>query len=259
MTASAERSLLGLDGTVALVTGASRGIGAATARLLGQAGARVCVNYHTRAEAAAAVVAAISDEGGTAFAHAADVTDPDAVGRLIAAIHDRYGPVGVLVNNAFPGFRGGDLAEVEWEVFQAQLDGILKGAYVTVRAVLPDMRRARAGKIVNVGTTSLYDLNERHTPYISAKGALLAFTRGLARDLGPDNIAVNYVSPGLTWREDRPQPEDFGPRHRARAAMGRNPDAVDVARVILFCCSDLASFVTGVHLPACGGLVMQVG
>jgi 3-oxoacyl-[acyl-carrier protein] reductase len=255
-----DRALLGLEGAVALVTGASRGIGAATAVWLARAGAHVCVNYRERADAAEAVVARIVADGGQAFAHRADVVDAAAVAAMVGAVHERYGPVTVLVNNAFPGFQGGDVAEVDWSVFERQIEGILKGAYVATRAVLPDMRAAKKGRIVNVGTTSLYDLNERHTPYVSAKGALLAFTRGLARDLGPDGICVNYVSPGLTWREtDRPQPEEFGPRHRARTPMGRNPDADDLARAILFFCSDLAGFVTGVHLPVCGGLVMHVG
>lgn len=252
--------LLGLAGRVAIVTGASRGIGAATAVWLARAGARVCVNYLHHAEAAQAVVREIQTSGGQAFAHQADVRDPEAVGRLVEAVHHHYGPVEILVNNAFPGFQGGDLSDLPWETFQNQIDGILKAAYLMTRAVLPDMRARRFGRIVNVGTTSLYELNERHTPYISAKGALLAFTRGLARDLGPDGICVNYVSPGLTWRDrTRPQPEDFGPRHRARTPLGRNPTADDVAKAILFLCSDLAGFITGVHLPVCGGLVMQVG
>jgi 3-oxoacyl-[acyl-carrier protein] reductase len=257
---SPDRSLLGLDGAVALVTGASRGIGAATAVWLARAGAHVCVNYRARAAEADAVVAKIRAEGGEAFAQPADVTTESAIAEMIAAIHGRYGPVDILVNNAFPGFRGGDIEEVSWETFEDQIEGILKAAFLMTRAVLPDMRARKSGKIVNVGTTSLYELNERHTPYISAKGALLAFTRGLARDLGPEGIIVNYVSPGLTWRDlELSQPETFGPRHRARTPLGRNPNADDVAKVILFFCSDLARFVTGVHVPVCGGLVMQVG
>lgn len=252
--------LLGLEGKVAIVTGASRGIGAATAVWLARAGARVCVNHHQQTDAAQAVAAEIQASGGTAFAGQADVRDPATVTRPVETVHHHCGPVDILVNNAFPGFQGGDISDLPWDIFQNQVDGILKAADLMVRAVLPDMRARRAGRIVNIGTTSLYELNERHTPYISAKGALLAFTRGLARDLGPDGICVNYVSPGLTWRDrTRPQPADFGPRHRARTPLGRNPTADDVAKAILFLCSDLAGFVTGVHLPVCGELVMQVG
>lgn len=260
MMNSPDHSILGLDGAVAIVTGGSRGIGAATAVWLARAGARVCVNYREREAAAEAVIARIQAEGGQAFADQADVRDEPSVTKMIAAIHERYGTIDILVNNAFPGFQGGDLAEVPWETFQNQLDGILKSAYTMTRAVLPDMRSRGRGRIVNVGTTSLYDLNERHTPYISAKEALLGLTRGLARDLGPDGITVNYVSPGLTWRDpEQPQPDTFGPRHRARTPLGRNPNADDIAKTILYFCSDLADFVTGVHVPVCGGLVMQVG
>lgn len=169
------------------------------------------------------------------------------------------GAVDVLVNNAFPGFKGGAIDEVPWETYQMFVEGILKAPYWMVRAVLPGMKRQRWGRIVNIGTTAMYELNEHSTAYIAAKGALLALTRGLARDLGPSNICVNMVSPGLVYTRTGPRPPDWGLEHAGRAALGRNPTPWEVAGAVTFLASPLADAVTGAHLPVCCGLVMHMG
>src|SRR5579883_1665133 len=102
------------------------------------------------------------------------------------------------------------------------------------------MKARHWGRIINIGTTSMYELNERHTPYITAKGALLALTRGLARDLGPFNVCVNMVSPGLVWHGEGLAPPEWGHTHASRTALGRNPTAWEVAGAVVFLASPLA-------------------
>ena len=125
------------------------------------------------------------------------------------------------------------------------------------------MRKQKQGSIINIGTTSLHEgiEDKSHTPYVAAKGALLALTHGLANDLGKDGIRVNMVSPGICWTQrGKPQPKIFCKDHRKRTPLlGRNTEAQDVANVIIFYASHLSGLVTGTHLPVCGGLVMCVG
>jgi 3-oxoacyl-[acyl-carrier protein] reductase len=249
-----------LAGRTAIVTGGSRRIGAAISVELAAHGANVVVNYRSSAEDAATVVEEIRGAGGSAVAVPADVEDPEAANALAVEALREYGAIDVLVNNAYPGFVGGDIADVSWEEYRRSLDSTVAGAVNATRAVLPTMRSRQCGSIVNLGTTSLLEMNDQQTPYIAGKGALLALTRGLARDLGPDGIRVNMVSPGTTWTDrERSQPDDFFPERRERTPMGRLVTAQEVAGAVVFFAADLSSFVTGVHLPVCGGMVMNGG
>jgi len=248
-----------LEGHVALVTGGSRGIGAAICRCLAEHGAAVAINYRSRHADAEVVAADIIAAGGRAILVAADVTDEGAIQAIVAQASQELAPIDILVNNAWPGWRGGPIDEVAWDTYQWYTEQIVHAAYNTVRAVLPQMRARRWGRIINIGTTSMYELNAQHTPYIAAKGALLALTRGLARDLGPANILVNMVTPGLVYSGDGEPPPDWGQPHAGRTALGRNPTAREVAGAVALLASPLASAITGVQLPVCGGLVMQVG
>ena len=255
-----------LKDKVCLVTGSSRGIGAETVLSMAREGAKVTINYYggeNDESDANKLVEEIAGFGGEAIAVEADVRDSTAVESMVSEAIKKFGKIDVLVNNAFWGFEGGEIDEVLWEVYQRQMDVILKGGYNCIRAVLPYMRKQKQGSIVNIGTASLYEgIEDRcHTPYTSAKGALLALTHGLANDLGKDGIRVNMVSPAICWTQ-RPklQPKSFFPDHRKRIPLlDRNVEAADVAKVIMFYASDLSGFVTGTHLPVCGGLVMCVG
>jgi 3-oxoacyl-[acyl-carrier protein] reductase len=249
-----------LDSRTVVVTGGSRGIGAAICVELAAHGAQVVVNYRASGDAAAAVVSEIESAGGTAIAVQADVEDGAAARELVDAALSEYGSLDAIVNNAYPGFEGGDIGDVDWATYRDSMNSIAGGAIHMVKAALPNMRNRKSGSIINIGTTSLSSMNFQQTPYIVGKGALLALTRGLARDLGPDNIRVNLVSPGTTWVDrTRPQPDDFAMEPRSQTPMGRLPNASEVAGAVVFFASDLSAFITGVHVPVCGGMVMNGG
>jgi 3-oxoacyl-[acyl-carrier protein] reductase len=259
MTANAMESRL-LAGHAAFVTGGARGIGAAICRRLAANGAAVAVNYRRSRDAAEAVVAGIAAAGGVAVAAPADVTDAKRSARALREAGEALGrAIDVLVHNAWPGWKGGTVDEVPWETYQWYVDQMLRPAVELTRAALPPMRAARWGRVVLLGTTSMYELNQGHTPYIAAKGAMLALARGLARDLGPDGITVNMVSPSLVWSGDGPAPADFGAAHRSRSALGRLVSADDVAGAVVFLASRLADAITGVQLPVSGGGPMHGG
>ncbi|MCC6169367.1 MAG: SDR family oxidoreductase [Caldilineaceae bacterium] len=248
-----------LAGHVALVTGGARGVGAATCRLLAANGCAVAVNYLKNQVQAESIAAEIRGAGGQAVAVQADVTQEDALQRVRVEVESQLGPIDVLVNNAWPGWKGGAVDEVGWDTYTWYFEQIVHAAYNTVRAVLPSMKATKWGRIINIGTTSMYTLNLDHTPYISAKGALLAMTRGLATDLGSHNICVNMISPGLVNPGPGTPPEGWGQPHVSRTALGRNPTAIDVAGAVVFLASPLADAITGAHIPVCSGMLMHVG
>ncbi len=248
-----------LAGRVAFVTGGTRGIGAAICRRLAANGAAVAVNYRRSRALAEALVAEIGASGGSAVLAEADVTDIARATKALAAAAKTLGPVNVLVHNAWPGWKGGAIDDLPWATYQWYVDQMLRPAVEITRAALAPMRAARWGRIVLLGSTSMYELNHGHTPYIAAKGAMLALTRGLARDLGADGITVNMVSPSLVWTGDGPAPTEFEHAHRPRSALGRLPTAADVAGAVVFLASPLADAVTGAQLPVSAGSPMHVG
>ncbi|MCJ9713424.1 3-oxoacyl-ACP reductase, partial [Bordetella hinzii] len=183
-----------------LVTGAGRGLGAAIARALAQAGARVIVNYRRSRRQAEALA---EELGPLSIALQADVTDAGEVRAMMAAAAEHTGqPVLSVVNNALADFRfDGDarprFGDIAWDRFQGQLDGALKGALNTMQAALPAMRQAGFGRIVNIGTNLVQNPVVPYHDYTASKAALLSLTRTAAQDLGPDGITVNMVSGGL--------------------------------------------------------------
>ena len=244
---------------VAIVTGASRGIGAATALRYARAGARVVVNFARSADAAEDIVDRIKSDGGQAIAVCADVSDPSAVTEMVQAAKSEFGGrIDVLVNNAFPGFIGGSVGDADWEDFTASWEVMVRGAFNCCQAVLPVMIEQQYGRIINIGSTSVWELNEAHAPYMTAKGALIAMTNSLARDYGKYNITANMVTPGLVWTDlTKPQPSPHPSPHAERTPLGRIADAEDIAKACVFFASELADFITGVNLPVCGGMLMR--
>jgi 3-oxoacyl-[acyl-carrier protein] reductase len=248
-----------LAGRTAFVTGGARGIGAAVCRRLAANGAAVAVNYRRSRALAEALVAEIEAAGGSAIVAPADVADPKDAVKALGAAARKLGPVEILVHNAWPGWKGGAIEDVPWATYQWYVDQMLRPAVELTRAALGPMKAARWGRIVLLGSTSMYELNQHHTPYIAAKGAMLALTRGLARDVGAQGITVNMVSPSLVWTGEGPVPREFEDAHRSRNALGRLPTPDEVAGAVVFLASPLADAVTGVQLPVSCGSPMHVG
>ncbi len=249
---------------VALVTGGSRGIGAAIARGLGAHGATVAVNYLSSHERAREVAASIEALGGRAEPFAADVTDAEAVSALVAAVDERFGPVNLVVNSALRDYAFDPLArrtawDIEWEEYETQFRGSLGGAFNVCRAVLPGMRQRGDGRIVNLVSDLIERPSVGYHDYTTAKTALLGFSRNLASDLGPFGITVNCVAPGLVYPTDasRATTDEQRDELEALTPLRRLATPEDVAGAVLFFASDWASFVTGACLFVDGGLVMR--
>ena len=242
-----------LTGHVALVTGASQGLGAEMARTLGTAGAAVVVNYVASAEAAVAVVAAIKRGGGQALAHQADVRDATEVEVMIARARRELGPVDIVVNNAGREQRVAPPFDLTHDDYQAMIDLNLHGVVNTCRAAVPAMRTNHWGRIVNIATVALDTPAPTFAAYAASKGAMVAFSRNLALELGPDGITVNVVAPGwiATPRADAAPREDLE-RLIATTPLGYQGRPEHVAGAVIFYVSPLADFVSGTYLPVSG-------
>jgi 3-oxoacyl-[acyl-carrier protein] reductase len=252
---SCEEATMGrLDGRVAIVTGAARGIGAAVAKRLAADGARVVVNYSTSAKPAGETVAAIAGAGGQAVAVQGDVSDPAAVTGLFDAAERRFGPVAILVNNAgvyeTRPVEQADAAHFE-TVFRANVLG-------TLLATAEFARRFRGGpgRVVNISSGAARGALPGGAIYCASKAAVEGLTRGHAVDLGATGITVNAVAPGTTDTEmlRAGLPEELKERMIAGTALGRLGTPEDIADVVAFVCSDDARWITGQSLDANGGL-----
>jgi len=247
---------LELAGKVALITGAARGIGRATALVFAREGARVAVNYQRQAGAAEEVVAQIAAGGGEAFAIQGDVSVAEDAGRLVEAVVARWGRLDVLVNNA--GTTRDQLllrmSEREWdEVMNVNL----RGAFLVTRAALRPMTRQRWGRVINVTSVSGVMGNAGQTNYAASKAGLIGFTRSLAREMASRNITCNAVAPGLIPTD---LTADLPPNVRTSVMqsipLGRAGEAQEVAELISFLASDRAAYITGQVIHVDGGLFM---
>lgn len=251
------------EGRTVLVTGASRGLGAAIARAFAAEGAVVAVNYLSNHAAAESVVEACRAAGGEAFAIAADVTDEAAVASMVDEIRAEAGRLDAVVNNAFRAYRfdpdgRARFPDVAWADYQAQFDGAVRGAYNVCRAAVPMMKDRARGAIVNVASDLVLRPSIPYHDYTTAKAALTGFSRNLAAELGPFGIRVNCVAPGLVYPTDasRTTPEPVKDALIAATPLGRIARVEDVTGPVLFLASDWSGFVTGQVLVVDGGLVM---
>lgn len=255
---------MNFDGKVVLVTGASRGIGAAIARAFAGEGAAVVVNYLGNEAAAAEVVAQCKQAGGDAWAVKADVTSPEAVQEMVARAVGEMGHIDVVVNNAFRSYSFdpeqrkmfGDLA---WADYQAQFDGAVGSAYNVCKAVLPHFRRRAQGNIVNIVTNLVEHPLVPYHDYTTAKSALVGFSRNLASELGPLGVRVNCVAPGLVYptQASTSTRAQFRESIIAATPLRRIARPEDIAGPVLFLASEWSGFMTGQVLFVDGGLVMK--
>ena len=257
---SSQRPSLNLDQQLVIVTGASRGLGAAIARAFLREGAKVVVNYLNSAERAQALAASAPDR---AIAIQADVRDPAAVAAMFAQASARFGqPVSTVVNNALPAFQfNGDArphaGALDWAQMNAQLEGSVRAALNTTQAALPGMRAAGGGRIVNVGTNLVQNPVVPYHDYTAAKAALLAFTRTLSHELGADGITVNMVSGGLLRTTDASAatPDAVFDMIAAGTPLREVTTPEQFADAVLFFASPWSRAVTGQNLIVDGGLV----
>jgi 3-oxoacyl-[acyl-carrier protein] reductase len=244
-----------LSGQVALVTGASRGIGAAIAKELAAAGATVVVNYASSPAAAEAVVGEISAAGGKAWAQQANVADEDQVEGLIKAVLEKEGRLDVLVNNA--GItRDGLLMRMKSADWQSVIDLNLSGVFLCTRAVSRAMLKARSGRIINI--TSVVGLmgNPGQANYSAAKAGVIGLTRSSAAEFASRGVTVNAVAPGFI-ESDMTAELDKEPILKA-IPLGRMGQPSEVASAVRFLAADpAAAYMTGQVLQVDGGMVMR--
>ena len=247
------------DGRVALITGASRGIGAAVARLLASRGMQVAVNYRSSRGQADEVVASISCAGGQAMAVQADVRDGSAVLGMVGEVRAAMGEVEVLVHNALIPYAIKSFDEISWEELGGKLDQEMRAAFLVTKAVVPGMTARGYGRIVYLGTVLSRRPREGMIALGTAKAALGSFARFVAEELGPRGITVNVVAPGPvaeTKIGKAALDQDQKRRQAEQTALGRLASPDDVARAVAFYAGDDSEFITGTTAPVNGGLAM---
>ena len=241
---------------VALVTGASRGIGRAVALRLAADGFAVAVNYASSATKADEVVAEIEAAGGTALAIQADVSDGEAVAAMFAAIAEQLGPVSVLVNNA--GITDdGLILRMGEEQFERVIDVNLKSAFLCTKAALRSMMRARHGRIINISSVSGVSGNPGQANYAASKAGVIGFTKSVAKEIGSRGITVNAVAPGFIETDMTDAlGDDVTDRAAEQISVGRLGRPEEVASLVGYLASDDASYITGQTIVVDGGLAL---
>jgi NAD(P)-dependent dehydrogenase (short-subunit alcohol dehydrogenase family) len=254
-----EEPMARLSGTSAIVTGAAQGIGATYAKALAAEGARVCL---CDVAAPDAVVTEIRAAGGEAMGQVCDVTDPGAVAALVRATDEAFGGIQVLVNNAalFGKIAMKPFAEITSEEWDRVMTVNTRGTFECVKAVLPVMRRQGYGKIINIASGTVFKGTPMMLHYVSSKGAIVAMTRALARELGEHGIRCNALAPGLTLSEVVKGRNDYGAMRTANVAsrsLKREEVPDDLVGALVFLASHDSDFMTGQTMLVDGGSAMH--
>ena len=249
----------GLAGKVALVTGASRGIGAAAVLRLARRGAAVVVNYHQNKDAAEKVLQEVTNTGARAMIVQADVTQQDQVETMVKMTEQQLGAIDILVNNAYFPFQVGPLHELTWESFHRAIEHELSAFYFCARACLPAMKEKKAGRIIVVSTRLAQQPLAKMGAYAAAKSALESMANTMAIELGPLGVAVNVVIPAFTLTDaSLIMPEAFRDRVKDTRPLKKHLYPEDVAGAIAFLAGDEASMLTGSHILITGGSHLQL-
>lgn len=240
-----------LAGKRALVTGASRGIGAAIALELAEKGADVAITYERSADRATGVVRAIEGKGRRAVAIQADGGDPAAVKRSVKYAAEALGGLDIVVNNAGIALYG-PIADISAEAIDAMFGVNVRGPLLTAQAAIPHLKDG--GRVITIGSAGAERIvGDTGTVYFMTKSALHSFTRGLARELGPRNITVNLVQPGSTDTDMNPANGEFSDFQRSLSPLGRYGEPQDIAAAVAFLASPGAKHITGAILTVDGG------
>jgi 3-oxoacyl-[acyl-carrier protein] reductase len=248
-----------LEGKVALVTGASRGIGAAAAKRLAQAGAAVVINYYQNKEAALGVLREIESAGGRAVVLQADVKREKQIAAMVAAARQKFSSIDILVNNAYFPFQVGALHELSWEKLREAVEHELSAFHFCVKACLPGMVDKKAGKIIVISTRLAQQPLPRMGAYAAAKSALESMANTMAIELGPLGIAVNVVTPAFTLTDaSMIMPEAFRERVKDTRPLKKHLYPEDVAGAVAFLAGAEADMLTGSHILITGGSHLQL-
>ncbi|SFB29308.1 NAD(P)-dependent dehydrogenase, short-chain alcohol dehydrogenase family [Pseudomonas sp. NFIX10] len=245
--------MMDLDGKRALVTGGARGIGAAIAVALAESGADVAFTYQHSTEKAEAVAKSIGEKGRRAIAIQADSANPEAIERSVAQAASALGGLDILVNSAAIGLSG-MIVDINVDDYQALMDINVRGPVLFAKAVIPHL--SDGGRIISIGS----GLAERVpfagvTAYAMSKSALLSFTRGLSRELGPNGITVNLVQPGSVDTDANPADGPAADFQRSLSSLGRFGKPHEVASAVVYLASPAASLITGAILTVDGGAI----
>ncbi|WP_075292425.1 SDR family NAD(P)-dependent oxidoreductase [Pararhizobium arenae] len=245
--------MINLSGKRALVTGGSRGIGAAIAEALAENGADVAFTYQRSSEKAQKVAENITTRGRRAVALQADSANPQAIARAVEEAVSALGGLDILVNSAAIG-HAGPIADLNLEDYQTLMDVNVRAPVLFAKAAIPHLREG--ARIITIGSA----LGERVpfpglTPYAMSKAALTAFTRGLSRELGPSGITVNLVQPGATDTDANPADGAAADFQRNLTSLGRYGEPREIANAVVFLASPAASVITGATLTADGGAI----
>jgi len=258
ITGEGKRLTQLLQGHVALITGASRGIGAATARLFAQHGAAVAVNYHASPQHAQEVVAAIEAEGGRAIAVQASVDNPTQIMAMVQEVEQQLGPIDTLVMNATAVHNNaalfGSFLESNWEAYQDVVLGELAGVYHPARVLAPLMVERKRGNLIAVSSQIARRTPAGSGTHAAGKSSVEALMKVLASELGPHGVRVNVVAPGLTETDATTDAlRDRFQQMGAALPLRRIAQPEDIAGAILLLATDEARYLTGNYLAAGGG------
>ena len=248
---------LELKDKVTLITGASRGIGAASARALAYHGATVVINYIKSKDKAEELLDGIKKAGGKGMVFQADVRDPGAVNDMVEFTLKEFGKIDVLVNNANINFPIRPFVELTWEQIEAKILGEMKALYNCSQAVLKDMLNRKSGKLIFVSSSLSRFPGYGFSAHAAAKSAMDSLAKVMAMELGPSGITVNVVGPGLTLTDATAgQPKEVHEQVAAITPLRRLGMPDDIAGVVLFLASSLSDYLNGEYIPVTGGSFM---
>ena len=244
-----------LSGRLALVTGATGELGRVMVRTLARSGADVVVHYHTNREQAESLVAEIEDLGCRALAAQADITEKESVDDLRELVENTLGSPDILVTNAVIQYDWKAVLDQSPADYESQFRSSVLQNVLIAQAFMPAMIEKGWGRVIGINTECSMQYGKTQSAYISGKRGMDGVLRVLAREVGEHGITVNQIAPGWTISENRPE-SDGTKSYREQVPLRRRGTDQEIANVVAFLASDLASFITGAYIPVCGGNVM---
>lgn len=246
-----------LTGKIALVTGGSGELGRVIVRTLSECGAKVIVCYHNGAERAEKLVNELEGSGGTGFAIRADVTDENSVNNMRDQVSACFGVPDILVNNAVIQYEWKSVLQQPVEDYLGQFESCVLQNVLMAKAFVPQMMEKRWGRIIGINTECSMQNFENQSAYTAGKRGMDGVMKVLAKEIGEHQITVNQVAPGWIISErERREGMDNSSAYIASVPLRRRGSDQEIANVVAFLASDLASFITGAYIPVCGGNVM---